>query len=124
MTEKMIELADKAQLAAYKYWQEYQKTFGHAAVVWLKNNETGHLLIFTRGEYSEQLLAAIPKDHAELSNAIIENANKISIIETDLWNINLELRKAGLKPWEYKMFAECVAALRGRAEQNTNKKIA
>lgn len=61
MTERMIELARKAQDAAYEYWLEYQKESEcPGAVVWVRNDETGHLLIFTRGEYSERLLAAVP----------------------------------------------------------------
>jgi len=67
MNARMIELAKVAQDAAYEYWKEYQKVYGgfregvSSAVVWLRNDETGHLLIFTRGEYSKELLLAIPK---------------------------------------------------------------
>jgi len=53
-------LAEQAMSAAYAYWQAYQEAYQpHDAVVWLRNDETGHLMIFTRGEYSQQLLDAV-----------------------------------------------------------------
>jgi hypothetical protein len=60
MTEELIEAAGRLEAAAMAYWELYNKEIRFDAVVWLKNNENGHLVIITRGEYSEQLLAAIP----------------------------------------------------------------
>lgn len=35
--------------AAFEYWEEYQKTLGNDAVVYLQSRG-GHLVVFTRGE--------------------------------------------------------------------------
>jgi hypothetical protein len=51
--------AEKLLAAAADYWAEYRKTTGGAAVVWLTDGD-GRLLIFTRGEYRERLMAGIP----------------------------------------------------------------
>jgi hypothetical protein len=51
--------------AAYEYWQEYQKVCESAAVVWL-NADDGHLLVFTRGEYTRTIMECIePLQHEE-----------------------------------------------------------
>jgi hypothetical protein len=60
VSDELIALAHEAMNAAYAYWEAYQKENHQSAVVWLRNDETGHLLIFTRGEYSQRLLAAVP----------------------------------------------------------------
>jgi len=51
--------------AAYEYWKEYQKTNPLDAVVWLKDT-SGHMVLFTRGEY----LSTIMKNIEPLSNEI------------------------------------------------------
>ena len=40
--------------AAKDYWDEYQKTGNHDAVIWLQD-EDGSLMAFTRGEYTQEL---------------------------------------------------------------------
>ena len=51
---------ERALKACYEYWKLY--TAGEAelgnhdtAVIWLRDDATGHFMIFTRGEYSNQL---------------------------------------------------------------------
>ena len=63
MNDKQKEiLRKKAQIAmdaAYDFWKENSKYSGHA-VRWLTDTE-GKLLIFTRGEYKQQILENICK---------------------------------------------------------------
>ena len=40
--------------AAYKYWEEFQGVGGKRAVTWLQGSD-GSLVVFTRGEYAEEL---------------------------------------------------------------------
>lgn len=61
MSDELIELGRRLEAAAMAYWELYNREMKPYAVVWLKNNENGHLVIVTRGEYSEQLMAAIPQ---------------------------------------------------------------
>lgn len=58
--------------------------------------------------------------YADWGNTMLKAADRLERKDADLWAIDAELKKAGLKPWEYKTFAECVAILRGRAEQSVN----
>jgi hypothetical protein len=60
MSDELIAAARRLEAAAMSYWELYNRQVKPDAVVWLKNNENGHLVIITRGEYSEQLMAAIP----------------------------------------------------------------
>jgi len=46
--------------AAYEYWKQAQKDGIYGAIMWLDDND-GHTVIFTRGEYRGHLLANI--DH-------------------------------------------------------------
>lgn len=55
--------------------------------------------------------------HAGWGNTMLEAADRLERNDIDLWAIDAELRRAGLKPWKYKTFAECVAFLRERAQQ-------
>lgn len=43
---------------AYHYWK-YANTKHHGAVQWIENEETGELLIYTRGEYRDTLMKNI-----------------------------------------------------------------
>ena len=55
------ELRSKGQAliqAALEFWKVHQKLCGPRAVVWLKDT-SGHFIVFTRGEYSDQLLLNI-----------------------------------------------------------------
>lgn len=51
--------------AAYEYWKEYQKVSTPAAVVWLKDT-SGHMVLFTRGEYCQTIMANIDKLSREM----------------------------------------------------------
>jgi len=44
--------------AASDYWKEYQKQSGTAAVVWL-DTDCGHFVLFTRGEYRQQIMGVV-----------------------------------------------------------------
>lgn len=46
--------------AAEDYWTEYQRTLQPNAVVWLKG-DNGQMVLFTRGEYLSQIMAAVDK---------------------------------------------------------------
>jgi hypothetical protein len=50
--------ADILLAAAYDFWQEHQKLGGPRAVVWL-TDDNGRLVIFTRGEYKNQLMSVV-----------------------------------------------------------------
>lgn len=56
MTEKMIELADETMEKCNEYYYEHAKENGKKGFVWLKNDETGQLMVYTRGEYTEEIL--------------------------------------------------------------------
>lgn len=58
--------------------------------------------------------------HAGWGNTMLEAADRLEKRDADLWAIDAELRKAGLEPWKYETFAQCVAVLRERAEQSVN----
>jgi hypothetical protein len=44
--------------AAHDYWLEYQTSLGSCAVVWLEADD-GHFVLFTRGEYKEQIMTQV-----------------------------------------------------------------
>jgi hypothetical protein len=46
---------------SHEYWEAYARKHGRGAVVWV-DSETGALAIYTRGEYADQLRAAIPTE--------------------------------------------------------------
>ncbi len=55
------ELYDKGKElieAAYEFWEIHQKVAGSRAVVWLKASD-GHFVLFTRGEYLDQIMKNI-----------------------------------------------------------------
>lgn len=56
----MIKLQYKLMDLALKYWHKQdkidKKNDKYGAVKWLKNDETGSMIIITRGEYSKQLI--------------------------------------------------------------------
>jgi hypothetical protein len=56
--ESLYCLGENLIKAAYKYWQKYQKEFGPDAVVYLKDT-SGHMVLFTRGEYSNIIMKNI-----------------------------------------------------------------
>ncbi len=70
MTNKTIdtnsELYQKGQAlmeAAHEYWKQYQKDVGHAAVVWI-DNENDHFVLFTRGEYKDAIMSVAHREYA------------------------------------------------------------
>jgi len=52
---KLYEKGQALINAAFEYWQEYQKVSKRAAVVWLKDT-SGHMVLFTRGEYLQTIM--------------------------------------------------------------------
>jgi hypothetical protein len=59
--EQKSELNEKGQAllnAAYEFWKAHQKLSGPRAVVWLEDT-SGHLVIFTRGEYRSAIMREI-----------------------------------------------------------------
>lgn len=56
-----IELKEKGQAlieTAYEFWKAHQKYIGPNAVVWLEDT-SGHFVLFTRGEYKDQIIRNI-----------------------------------------------------------------
>ena len=55
------ELKEKGQallFAAYEFWKVHRKLCGPRAVVWLEADD-GHFVLFTRGEYRQQIMGGI-----------------------------------------------------------------
>ena len=50
--------------AAFEYWQEHNACFRSSAVVWLKD-DSGHMVLFTRGEYERDLMSVVHQLHDE-----------------------------------------------------------
>lgn len=46
------ETLDKCQ----EYYDELAQWLGKQGFIWLKNDETGQLVLYTRGEYAQQIL--------------------------------------------------------------------
>ena len=58
------ELAHKARAlfqAARDYWEAFQCDHGPSAVVWVEN-DNGHFVLFTRGEYKESIMGQAYRD--------------------------------------------------------------
>ncbi len=58
--EALYEKGKTLTKAAYDYWEEYNKLVGSSAIVWLQN-EDGNLILFTRGEYREQIMREVDR---------------------------------------------------------------
>lgn len=58
--------AKKLMEAAYEYWEVYTKECGRGAVCWLEN-DNGHFVLFTRGEYKDAIMHAA---HRETRDAV------------------------------------------------------
>lgn len=54
--EAIIEKALTAIDASDEYFDEYSRKNGKAGFVWMEHNETGQLVVYTRGEYTQQIL--------------------------------------------------------------------
>jgi hypothetical protein len=50
--------AEALMEAAMRYWREYRRVTGGAAVVWIKD-EDGRMVVLTRGEYHQTLMRNI-----------------------------------------------------------------
>ena len=50
-----VEAGNELIRAARAYWELYQLEYSPAAVVWIKD-DAGQLVLFTRGEYREQIM--------------------------------------------------------------------
>ena len=59
---KLYSLGESLIKAGAEYWEEYQHTHGGAAVVWLEA-ENGNFILFTRGEYKDDILRVVPCLH-------------------------------------------------------------
>ena len=55
--EELNAAGKKLLEAAYDFWKLHQKHCGSGAVVWL-NDDSGHFVLFTRGEYKDAILQA------------------------------------------------------------------
>ena len=58
MDQKRLEAAEKLLAAAREFWAACRDEGQLGAVQWIES-ECGELLIFTRGEYREQLMAGV-----------------------------------------------------------------
>lgn len=56
MNEKTMQLAHEAVEKVDDYFNEISKVYGKKGFVWIKNDETGQLIVYTRGEYTEQII--------------------------------------------------------------------
>lgn len=54
--EKLIEMKYETMEKCHEYYEELAKRNGNKGFVWLKNDETGQLMVYTRGEYSKQII--------------------------------------------------------------------
>lgn len=50
-----LTLAHEMEALGNRYWKAAVRERGHGAVQWLRNEETGCMFVFTRGEYADQL---------------------------------------------------------------------
>ena len=67
--------AEALMEAAMRYWREYRRVTGGAAVVWVKDTD-GRMVILTRGEYQGELMRnidALQNDGGEVR--MFETAN-------------------------------------------------
>lgn len=58
--EALYEKGNALLKAAYDYWEEYNKSIGKSAVVWLQN-DNGHFILFTRSEYRERIMREVDR---------------------------------------------------------------
>lgn len=59
--EQLSECGQKFLDAGFAYWEMMQKVKGlGGAIAWIDNTD-GHMVIFTRGEYSQQLVSNIER---------------------------------------------------------------
>lgn len=58
MNKELEEAADALLSAAMTYWKAFRRVNGGAAVVWVED-EDGRLVVLTRGEYRDTIMANI-----------------------------------------------------------------
>ena len=68
---ELLESAQNLLNAAYAYWKAYQKKLGASAVIYLEDND-GHLVVFTRGEYKDWIMDAVSEIHRDPEARFIE----------------------------------------------------
>lgn len=56
MSDKMVEAGNETIDKADEYYNELCKEHGKKGFVWLKNDETNQLVVYTRGEYTQKIL--------------------------------------------------------------------
>lgn len=57
---KLQKAADKFRDAGYAYWEAYCKSGRDGAVVWVEMDD-GSLVVFSRGEYRQQIVGNIER---------------------------------------------------------------
>jgi hypothetical protein len=50
------DLKEETMNKCHEYYEEYAKERGNKGYIWLKNDETGQLMVYTRGEYTKQIM--------------------------------------------------------------------
>ena len=56
MSEEMISKAEQAINIADSYFYEFAKEYEKKGFVWIKHDETNQLVVYTRGEYTKEIL--------------------------------------------------------------------
>jgi hypothetical protein len=62
LTIREHKAAERLLKAAYDFWEERKKHGANGAVIWLKD-DSGKVVIFTRGEYTNTLMSNIHQIH-------------------------------------------------------------
>lgn len=57
---KLKDQADKLFKSFKEYWELFQKEVGPAAVIWIQD-ESGELIMYTRGEQADHLINSVRK---------------------------------------------------------------
>lgn len=52
----VAELQHETMDKCHELYEEFTKETGKKGFVWLKNDETGQLMVYTRGEYTKQIM--------------------------------------------------------------------
>lgn len=52
----LTELQHETMGKCHEYYESLTEETGKKGYIWLKNDETGQLMIYTRGEYTDQLM--------------------------------------------------------------------
>jgi hypothetical protein len=77
-----LDPAEHLMNEAHKYWK-FANAHHAGAVQWIKNDETGELLIFTRGEYRDILMNNIANATSPQANALVAAGMMKAVEEID-----------------------------------------